>query len=551
MEEQGPFDRIVREEPSQKRDRAATVIVAATVALGLLLLILVLPPISILDDGGDDRPPGPVSAVPRDELPPPPEGFEAVSQLYDLSVPSSERPPGRPLLFVPLSSRVSEDERLWFYTYQDENWRRIAGASPNSEGSFAQGELPFLPENFVILRSMGNSQIVLGRLPPGARPDPQALNALTTLNPAGFAPSSDGGVAGDRSLIPSDVPVPISPTIGASTPEETGALNAILASPELRAAHVEAIVRFAQEGGFVGIDLDYQAVDPALGEEFSAFVRELSRALEEANRSLTIALPLPVQEGDGWNSLGFDWEALVPLVDGIKLAAVPEPEEYHERTEQALAYLVSRVGSGKLLLTVGPLSRERSIDGIRTLTLREALTLASAPVTEQEGTVAPGATVQVTGQNLSGETGASGLHWDDTARAVVFSYAGAGGERTVWIANEFSEAFKLDLARRYGLAGVAVETVSRPAAEANIWSVLSDFAETGEVSLVKPNGDLLQPRWTASGGSLESDTGAQVAWRAPAESGEYTLTLVVSDGVIRVGQQLQLAVEAAQGAVSP
>ena len=52
------------------------------------------------------------------------------------------------------------------------------------------------------------------------------------------------------------------------------------------------------------------------------------------------------------------------------------------------------------------------------------------------------------------------------------------------------------------------------------------------------------PRWLASGGSLLNDAGEQVDWQAPQEAGDYTLTLVVSDGVVRVGQELVVPVQA-------
>ncbi|MDP3767030.1 MAG: hypothetical protein Q8S13_03365, partial [Dehalococcoidia bacterium] len=220
-----------------------------------------------------------------------------------------------------------------------------------------------------------------------------------------------------------------------------------------------------------------------------------------------------------------------------------EQDRYHARMEEALGYLVPRVGNSKLLVTVGPLSRERGVDGVRTLGLTEALALASTPVVQPEGPVPPDATVQALGQNLASETGASVLRWDETASAVVFSYTGPGGERTVWLANVFSEAFKLELASRFQLGGVAVEDVSREREDANIWPAVTQYAETGELELVIPNGDLLQPRWAASGGGLEGDVGPVVTWRAPAEAGTYTLTLIVSDGVMRVGQELRLAVE--------
>jgi hypothetical protein len=69
------------------------------------------------------------------------------------------------------------------------------------------------------------------------------------------------------------------------------------------------------------------------------------------------------------------------------------------------------------------------------------------------------------------------------------------------------------------------------------------YIQTGKVALSKPNGALLAPSWIASGGTLASESGATVAWQAPAKAGTYTLTLVVSDGVMRVGQQIQVSVE--------
>ena len=68
---------------------------------------------------------------------------------------------------------------------------------------------------------------------------------------------------------------------------------------------------------------------------------------------------------------------------------------------------------------------------------------------------------------------------------------------------------------------------------------------------MKPNAELLNPRWTVSGGSLEGDAGSLARWNVPAEAGTYTITLIVSDGVTRVGQELQVPVEARRGAAPP
>lgn len=552
-EEQGPFDRILQSDPPQRRDRAATIIVGLTVFLGLLLLVLVLPPISILDGGGDgDDGFGTISTVIQDDLPPPPAGLEAVSALLDVSATEPVAGSDRPRLTVDLSTQVTEGERLALYTYRDGKWRLLGDAIGVANGSAAQGEVPFLPDNVAVFRTVEQVQTVLGSLPLNAELDPLAAGVLSAINITGFAPLPDGSISGGP--ITNDTQLDAAPTVSALSPAEKQALDAILASPELRAAHVDALSALAREGGSGGVDLDYQAIDPARQEAFVALIQELSTRLRADGLGLTIALPLPVQQDAGWNTMGFDWEALVPLVDAIKLAPEPAQDLYYPRIEEALAYLVPRVGSSKLLLPVSPLSHERGVDGLRSMTLTEALALASTPATQQDAPVAPGATVVALAQNLAPEMGASALRWDDSARAIVFTYTGAGGERTVWLANIFSEAFKLDLARRYHLRGVVIENVSRDTADANIWPAVQRYAQTGEVELVKPNGGLLQPRWTVSAGALDSDgVGASVSWHAPAESGTYTLTLIVSDGVVRVGQELQVPVQpvSARRPVSP
>ncbi len=549
MEEPGPFDRILQSVPPQEGDRAAIIIVAAGIVLGLILLLLVLPPISILDDGGEATEISVGPSIARDELPPPPAGFQAVSPLYDLSSTVPLPLPVR--LTVPLSTSVAEGTPLVLFTYQDGTWQRLGTATVEAKGLTARGEVPVLPANIAALRPTAQARIVLGSLPLDEELDPRAPDSLTMLNPSGFTLDRDGRIIGGPLDLPTDLSVAVAPTISASTPAEAEALDAILASPELRTQHVQAILAFARENAVAGIDLDYRALDPVQEADFVLLIQELSTALRGEGRSLSLTLPMPERQGDAWNTLGIDWPALMPHLTAVKLAPEEDPEQYHQRTEEALAYLVARVPSSKLLLVVASLSSERGAVGMRTLSLTEALSLASTPVVQPPGPVAPEATVQVVGQNLAEELGASALRWDDGARAVVFSYAGLGGERTVWIANIFSEAFKLDLASRYQLGGVAVADVSQSAADANIWPAVRQYAETGDVVLIEPNGGLLQPRWTATGGTLESDTGAKVTWRAPAEAGAYTLTLIVSDGVMRVGQRIQLQVEPARDAASP
>jgi hypothetical protein len=501
---------------------------------------LVVWPFQVFEHGAKKVNIGPVSATINDELPAPPDGFEPVSGLLELTSQPPLSQPAR-LWPVALSVPVSASDRLVAFTRDGETWRRLGDAELTSGGKDASVEVLTLPSNLAVFRSVERARVVLGELPAGAQPDAQALQDLTTLNPAGYHPLADATIDGQLSL-PSGLTVDIAPAISASSDAEVQAVNGILSSPELRGQHVAAIVALAQTNNYKGIDLDYRSFDSALRDEFNSFVQDLSTALRTNGKTLTLTLPAPIRNGDTWDTQGFDWETLTPLTTYIKIAFDPDQGVYFQHMEDVLGYLTPKVGANKLLLSISPLSHERGPDGIGAHTLTEALTLASAPATDATGPFAPGSNVQVRAANLTAQTQTTPLFWDDTAHAVVFHYPGSGGDHIVWLSNAFSEAFKLDLARRYQLGGVVVQDVSSDHQDSNIWPAVAAYASTGEVELSKPNGDLLQPRWTASGGTLQTDAGPTITWQAPQQAGDYTLTLIVSDGIRRVGQELSLTV---------
>jgi hypothetical protein len=180
------------------------------------------------------------------------------------------------------------------------------------------------------------------------------------------------------------------------------------------------------------------------------------------------------------------------------------------------------------------------------MALNDALARASVVSVKTTGDIAPGGGVQLVSQNLAASEGASGMHWDDEARSVTFSYPGRGGKRTVWIANQFSAAFRLELAQRFGLGGVSISDVSTEDGGADVWTPVQQLSDSGSLTLSKPNGKLFTPAWTASDGTLNPSEGDGTTWTAPKKAGAYNVVLIVSDGAVRAGQQISLdVVEAA------
>lgn len=537
MRQQGPFDRLLQTSP--RRERAPIYILIAIGALAIVLLILVLPPISILGDGDSVVvSPGGIGSQAVGDTPDPPEGYRILSRLYEISAPEG----GSAVLTVNLEESAPDARNLSLFTYRDGNWERLGSATVIGEGTAAQGEVTGIPENVAVLQRTTASHQIMGWLPANTEVHPEALTSLTVLNPLDFAPAADGSIVGESSPLPADSGLLVYPTIRALVPPESEAVDAILASADLRQEHAAEIVRLVEDGGYQGIDIDYRAVNPARGEEFSDFVLLLADELHAAGYSLVLTLPLPTKSGVEWDTGPYDWTALGVAADAIKLAPERDQSVYFERMEEALTFLSEQVESSKILLIVSPFSFEKDATGLRPLTFLQSLGLATALDVRGEQPIEAEDAVSIVGQNIFEEEGASGLYWDDEAAAVTFIYAGEGGAHTVWVENAFSVAFKLALVEQFGLGGVAVEDASANSGGGDIWPPLAEFAASGTVGLVKPNDAMLRPQWSADAGALEDGAHGAVTWQAPPEAGTYNVTLIVGDGLVRVGQRLSLEV---------
>jgi hypothetical protein len=399
-----------------------------------------------------------------------------------------------------------------------------------------------LPGNVAVLKRTQSTLQVAGVLPAGTEVEPAAESSLTVLHPLVFLTAPDGGLAGTPPAVP---PAGYNIVPGVVTLDPV-VINDILRSSELKAAHATAIAATVHDGNYQGINLDYRLVDANLREDFTSFIELAASALHQDSRTLTITLPMPVETDGEFDEGAYDWEALGALVDTIEVAAPDIDEElYFQRSEAALEYLVDRVDPSKLMLMVSSQSVERGSDGLRAMPLDEALGIAAAVDVRSTDGITPSEQVQIVAKNLSPSEGASGMTWDDTSRTVTFKYNGGGGQRTVWLANAFSIGFRMELAQRYKLGGVVLSDVSRGTAD--IWAPIQQLADTGDLLLARPNGELLMPSWTVAegAGAITPTAGASVTWTAPAEAGSYTITIIVSDGVERVGQTVPLEVQAA------
>jgi hypothetical protein len=322
----------------------------------------------------------------------------------------------------------------------------------------------------------------------------------------------------------------------------------MLAAPDLLQAHVDEIVAAAVSSQASGVQIDYRLVDAKQRDNFSSFVSTLSQALAVKRLALVVSVPTPSATDTG----AYDWLALTRSAK-LWLFGPDDLASYYEQVEAALT---ARRGEGVDLTTVSLVvdraSRDRSRQAVSPLTLQDALVLASALRAQPASGVTPGQAVTLSAVNLDEGAGNAGLRWDAVARAVSFAYSDRLGPHTVWLTNEFSLGFRLDLVQRFGLGGVTIASARKDDALPPVWDTMRAFVQDGVVDLFEPYGPYLVPCWQASDGTIDGygagcwkagmEGGGSATWHAPDQPGVYDVTLIVSDGTRFVGQQLAVKV---------
>lgn len=96
-------------------------------------------------------------------------------------------------------------------------------------------------------------------------------------------------------------------------------IRRVLGHPERRRAHIAEIVDLSD--GFDGVDIDYERVPSALRDDFTAFIRELSAALHDQGRRLTVVVEPKTEEVSFDGPGSADWAAIAQAADRLLIMA--------------------------------------------------------------------------------------------------------------------------------------------------------------------------------------------------------------------------------------
>lgn len=487
----------------------------------------------------------------------PPEGHERLTSVFERNPDRTLTPGERLDITLPLREKTDDRRNLMLYAYREETrtWEPVAPALLDDSGTTTTATLDgdVRPELLAVLRRVSAAGHVVAYVNHNQRLHPSAAERVTIVHTRDFRPDAAGGVVGDLSD-PATVGIPTGraathyPVISASAAEQgmIPILSGILASAAARSNHVQQILNLVVSRNLAGIDIAYFDLPVSERTSFALFIAELGAALKAQGKQLSVTLPSPIRTGDRIDEGAYDWGEIGRSADIVKLWPYRDQGTFRRDMPAILQHLVQVVQpSSKLVFTVTPYATEKSPEGIRTLTLAQAMGIATILSVQSgpDGRVTTGSSVSIVGTNIDQQAGRSGIAWQPATASVAFTYELNGG-RTVWIENVFSVAFKLEYVARYGLGGVAVEDASGDPLIGDIWPALIPFIATGQPVLVRPNPADLVPSWEVSAGTREGGLNGRITWGTPAQPGVYTVKLRLSDGVAYFENEVTIDVQA-------
>lgn len=233
--------------------------------------------------------------------------------------------------------------------------------------------------------------------------------------------------------------------------------RAVLSDPAVRARAVDNMLKVAQEKGLSGINIDIENVPPDQRHNYTALIRELSEKLKPHGLEITISIPAKTWDDtrSAWSG-AFDYKALGQYADRVIPMAYDEhlpgfqagPVASVGWVDKVAAFAASQMPAEKVLLGIPAYAYDWK-----------------KGTTEGRGLSVPQA------MNLALQYGAQ-IQWDETAMVPYFTYVNNGQERVVYFENAHSLAPKLDIVKKYNLAGIGIWRLGLE--DPAIWSVIAE-----------------------------------------------------------------------------
>lgn len=236
--------------------------------------------------------------------------------------------------------------------------------------------------------------------------------------------------------------------------QDSTALGSVLADPAKRARAIQSMLDLLDQGGYDGLDVDFEHASTSNRDEFSRFVADLGREVKARQKVFSVTVPGKRADRPSW--VGYDYAALGQAADRFKImtygysgtwTAYPGgPIAPTDWIEKVLDYAVTVVPREKIQVAIPFYGYDWPSDGsqIRSVTYLRSQTLLA--------------------------TSGAQVRYDAARGEATFTYRENGVDHTVWFSEERSVAAKAELVRRYRIKGLSIWALGY--GEAPVWDAI-------------------------------------------------------------------------------
>lgn len=483
----------------------------------LLILVLLLPPIRLVDrlqavsgtrvsaaggaimdadgtvvnfppEGLESSLTASISSAPRPEFIEGQAGkdaYEAARNLPDFLIPKSPyyqvnlsgSEPTQALLTVPIPNDSLPYETLGLYSWTGTDWVHLP-SKVLVEDDVIESKLDFVPGSFMVMQTVPAVPAVTTELESGETLPEGAFVASEAV--AGLSLRGDGALEGEAPVNRGNT-IPVIRNWDGDV-VRTDLINNLLIDPGLQENQIVAIEQTLDRNGYPGVILDYRGVDaiPSARADYVHLVSRLAQRLHENNKTVGVRVQAPTQvSAETWDTLGYDWSGLGAVVDQLIIPAPVDPMAYAPggEMEALMEWATSQVERRKIQVELPAQSIERSGNYLLPMGYQQALKPLLAQVMS-EGNNGQEITLSLDNQRLL-----SSVVWDDEIGMYYYTYIDDQGfERTVYLETAGSIGRKLQQLEKYNVRKVSLAAPDVDDVDPNIWNVLLQFQQGGDLS---------------------------------------------------------------------
>ncbi len=355
------------------------------------------------------------------------------------------------------------------YQYDvQKNWQFVP-AHPSADRTALVATVKTLPYSAALFRVVNTVPLISAVVEVGQQITPSTAETFNILYPAGMQPTASGTLQG---VLPAGIEprhgysiTPVIRNFASPSAVDVATVVGLLQNASLRSYHVDRLVDFAVSKAYQGLAIDYRKLPDDQRDNFSAFIMELAQKLHAANRSLTVAVPFPSQEGDSFNTGAYDWRALGAVSDAVQIMLPLDPQIFVEKGQinNVLAWAVGEVTRVKLEVAFSVQSVQETAGAFAPVAFAEAL----APL----GQVV--AKPNIVPPNVPVEAGLSGYKAQfmplDSSSTPSIKYFTPDGTlvSTVWLTTGSALRSRLARIAAYNVAGIVTLDLVSPNAPAD------------------------------------------------------------------------------------